>query len=368
MRVSVRTRVGLLVVVLLSSTLVVLGQSPASADRRWQDAGFPSGVASKFWREDQISAAGPDEVWVLVAGTPWHWDGTSWQRRPVTAGPNRVLVAEISATADGVAWVSGRIELPSSEPERLWTGRWNGSSWTAFDPPQLAPSRVGKHVIDLEATDPDDVWLLFGSFARESEPHSVLHFDVTSWTQIKLRGPGCGYFQARGAVMTMRRGLPVVSGTCSGKPGSRFVWQLKDGRWAARGWIDDYGSRLLGWRLGARPGGAVVLVPPGHRGQLWVRTRSGEWNRQDAEDPGDLGEFLRRATDVDPTNGVLMSVGYQRPSGQAAVCARRNSGSVHCRYFRGWKLTLKDVDVDPVSGSRWVVGSGSDGVKVWSWR
>ncbi|MGX2996067.1 hypothetical protein JNUCC64_17580 [Streptomyces sp. JNUCC 64] len=130
-----------------------------------------------------LAARTEDDIWAVATEAPQgratsllRYDGTRWTTEPLPGfmeshkGP--LLLERIGDEALWLRPLENRPPYGQEDAAMPWA-QWDGSRWTEMAEPPRGP------VWDVEATGPDDVWVLDGD-------KNVQHWDGTDWTPTGL--------------------------------------------------------------------------------------------------------------------------------------------------------------------------------------
>ena len=134
-------------------------------------------------------ASSPSDVWAVGAsnhlsptqlGLALRWDGNRWVRVDVT-GVDALYDVTVIGPRD--AWAIG----PRGPEDDYWLGHWDGTDWSAVQPPprwtHVLPSAI-------EAVAADDVWLVGTDYGTETRaaPY-IAHWDGQRWSLSEVNRP-----------------------------------------------------------------------------------------------------------------------------------------------------------------------------------
>ena len=149
--------------------------------KRWSDVAI-AGIDGYF---QEMSAAGPDDIWVVGENsgghsTAAHWDGKSWTPIETPDEPGEYVgMRSLVAISSTNVIATGYYCLSGEPPCYDFTLRWNGKRW--YDVPEVGP---GIHT--FTAVSPSDAW---GFGAKDG--HAIAkHWDGASWHRVRLGRAG----------------------------------------------------------------------------------------------------------------------------------------------------------------------------------
>jgi len=159
--------------------------------KRWTRVPTPNPGAIEN-RLTAVSGVASDDVWAVghaVDGTRaapmvQHWDGTRWSvvPSPVVGGPGGGGdLRDVLAFASDDVWAVG-----SQQGDPL-IEHWDGITWSVVEVPEMEHSAF-LHAVD--GSSPDDVWAVgwttVDGMESQPTPPVVLHFDGSSWEEVKI--------------------------------------------------------------------------------------------------------------------------------------------------------------------------------------
>jgi hypothetical protein len=130
---------------------------------------------------DDVAATSASNAWAVgyiggvSGGTPLilHWDGTAWERSPLSASLGRGFFAGIAATSSTNAWA---VFNPENQPGRARIVHWNGRRWGNVVSPAIG---VSYRLSDVAATSAENVWAVGSAGSRIAV---ILHWNGVRWT------------------------------------------------------------------------------------------------------------------------------------------------------------------------------------------
>ncbi|MGW4384494.1 hypothetical protein [Kitasatospora sp. NPDC004531] len=208
-------------------------------DGRWQTQDAPAPehtLAAGF--TDVATAGGPDDVWatgyyqpddiLTFLGMIEHWNGTSWERVPVSGIDPSVdywTLDAVAATGPSDVWAAGSVGTPEGWSRPLLM-HYDGHSWNRVSSPDL-DSRYGE-LTELVAVGPGSVWVSGTEEGPDHNPQTlVAHYDGSSWTRQET-GLGAGHLYG---LTRTRGGVAVVGVNYAGGAYQPIGAELADGRW-----------------------------------------------------------------------------------------------------------------------------------------
>ncbi len=177
--------------------------------RRWHTNALPIGPVL------QLLVLGPSDVWIAndnycssysCTENIYHWNGTSWQSRPLTT-----YLYALAGTSDSNLWAVG---LTGAGSGYLTAYRWSGSQWVARSIPQVQ----GAVFLGASASR-SQVWI--SSDTTNLERTYVLRQNPRSWT--KLTAP---------------ESVPAFAAPVADGHGG--VWLGSEAHWTGRKWLAEW--------------------------------------------------------------------------------------------------------------------------------
>lgn len=157
----------------------------------------------------KVSAAAPDDAWVVGLGLSLHWDGKAWSNQPLPLG----LGPAASDTSSCLSCPSSLEDLSASGPENVWAVgltksavfgnsyyrdlplavRWDGAAWRQVPVPDEIVNSDGGRRKPLGAGVPDDLnWmtLTFRSVLALPDGHAWAVADPWASAMFLMRWDG----------------------------------------------------------------------------------------------------------------------------------------------------------------------------------
>ncbi|MGD0556016.1 MAG: hypothetical protein ABSA93_13655 [Streptosporangiaceae bacterium] len=159
---------------------------------RWRQADIPD-----VGRIDQMSAAGPRDVWALADCGLLHWNGRNWATTAVPEPSSSSLQAgaeEVTADRPDDAWLVGSTYDNTTGDGGGFVDHWNGKAWRRVPLPALGT--VDYSLDAVAANGPADVWVAGTDYTGDtvtpakSERLILLHWNGCSWTRFPAPATG----------------------------------------------------------------------------------------------------------------------------------------------------------------------------------
>jgi len=177
---------------------------------------------------DGVSAAGPDDVWVVgetcpgpcsglahSTGMTLHWDGTKFTRiRQATLGADRSGFDAVLSLGPTEAWAVGGRSANRVAPSRPLVERWDGARWRLVDTPKTGK---GAHWFALAKVPGAGLWSTGSWVPADAGRPLVMRRNASgSWGRASVPSPDVHLAYLTGVAAIARDDVWVVGPATSG--------------------------------------------------------------------------------------------------------------------------------------------------------
>jgi hypothetical protein len=177
---------------------------------------------------DGVSAAGPDDLWVVGEACPGpcsglahsvaltlHWDGTRFTRIPPAGlSADRSGLDAVLAVSAGDAWAVGGRSANRVAPTHPLTERWDGHHWRLVDTPLAGKS---SHWFGLTPVPGAGLWSVGGWLPDSAERPLVVRRNASGhWAKASVPSPNVHLAYLTGVAAISRTNVWAVGPATSG--------------------------------------------------------------------------------------------------------------------------------------------------------